>query len=244
MSKQSKKKKPAISREAEIESAKLFGKHLSKQKRTILLFTTLIACAMPAVMGIRLWGDIPALVSTGLIGMNGKDDSLPRWVIALGLPGLMCILDAICHLQLWVHQDKMKLPPIQVRLLGRWGFPVISVLFCSGMIRQAVGLSPLTVTFASICVMGLLMLLLGSHMWECPRNAKVALRFSFTEQSEPAWDRVHRVAGGSWMLTGLLTILSAMIYDRPVIGIAVLVVFGLLFPFFYGFAQKKDNTLL
>lgn len=243
MSKQKRKKKAPMTREAEIESAKMFGKHLSKQKRTILLVVTLIACAMPAIMGLRLWKEIPDLVPTGLIGMNGKDDSLPRWVIALGLPGLMCILDAICHGQLWRHQERMKLPPVQVRLLGRWGFPVISVLFCSGMVRQAVGRSPLTLTFASVCIMGLLLLLLGSHMWECPRTAKVALHFSFTEQSEQSWNRVHRVAGGSWMLTGLLTILSAMIYDEPVIGIAVLVVVGLLFPFIYGLTQKKSGML-
>lgn len=105
-----KKKKTAAEREAEIQGAQIFGKHVSEQKGRILLVVTLIACALPMVLGVRLWEDIPELVASGLIGTDGKDDSIPRWMVVFGLPGLMCLLDLIAHFQLRINQKRMTIP--------------------------------------------------------------------------------------------------------------------------------------
>lgn len=232
--------KTQMTREMEIAGAKMFGKHLSRQKRTILLLVTLLACAMPMIMGVRFWRDIPQFVPSGLIGTDGKDDSLPRWVVAFGLPGLMCLLNAIAHGQLWVHQNRMTLPPTHIRLTGRWGFSIISVIFCSGMIRQSLGQTPLPLSFLAPCIIGLLLLILGGQMWECPRNAKVALRFSFTQRSEQAWFTVHRAAGGAWMTAGLLTILDVMVTSGLTPFLAALVAAIIASPFVYGLVLKAD----
>lgn len=233
------KKNNYLSRDMEIAGAEMFGKHISRQKRMLLLSVTLFVCALPMAMGIRFWGDIPSLVPSGLIGLDGKDDSLPRWVVAFGLPGLMCLLNALAHGQLWTHQNKMTLPPAHVRLLGRWGFPFISVLFCSGMIRQSLQQTPLPVSFLSPCLIGLLLLVLGGNMWECPQDAKVALRFSFMQCSEKAWDAVHRVAGGAWIIGGLLTILSVMLTSGLPLFVAVMVMGFLAVPFVYGLVRNR-----
>lgn len=228
-----------INRDMEIAGARMFGKHASRHKRMLLLSVTLLACAMPMVMGIRFWGDIPALVPSGLIGLDGKDDSLPRWVVALGLPGLMCLLNIIAHGQLWFHQNRMTLPPTHIRLTGRWGFSVISVIFCSGMIRQSLGQTPLPLSFLTPCMLGLLLLILGGQMWECPRDAKIALRFSFTQCNEQAWFAVHQAAGGAWMAAGLLTILDVMVTSGLTPFSAVLVVAAIAAPFAYGLARNR-----
>ncbi|KAF5041219.1 hypothetical protein DSECCO2_525310 [anaerobic digester metagenome] len=232
-------KNTQMTREMEVAGAKMFGKHISLQKRMILLSVTLLACAMPMVMGARLWNDIPKIVSSGLIGLDGKDDSLPRWIVAFGLPGLMCLLNVLAHGQLWVHQNRMTLPPAHVRLTGRWGFPIISVVFCSGMIRQSLDQPPLPLSFLSPCLIGLLLLILGGQMWECPQDAKVALRFSFTQCNAQAWSAVHRAAGGAWMAAGLLTILSVMLTSGlPPFG-AVLVIVVVAAPFAYGLVRNR-----
>ncbi|MFV0498010.1 MAG: SdpI family protein [Candidatus Fimivivens sp.] len=230
----------SMTREMQIAAANMFGKHMSRQKRIILLLVTLLCCAMPMIMGIRFWHDIPALVPSGLIGMDGKDDSLPRWVVALGLPGLMCLLNAIAHAQLWRHQNRMTLPPSHIRLTGRWGFPVISVIFCSGMIRQSLGHPPLPLVFLTPCIIGLLLLIFGGQMWACPQDAKVALRFSFATRSAQTWNAVHRTAGSAWMAAGLLTLLNVMLPTGLTPFIAVLVVVAIAAPFVYGL-MRRDN---
>ena len=91
------KKREALPRDLEIRGAEIFGKHLSPEKQRALLIVTLTACALPMILGVRMWDRIPEIVETGLIGPGGQDDSLPRWAVALLLPGLMCLLEAVAQ---------------------------------------------------------------------------------------------------------------------------------------------------
>ncbi|MEG1988806.1 MAG: SdpI family protein [Oscillibacter sp.] len=227
-----KKKKAPVSRDMEVESAKMLGKHASREKRRVLLVMTLLACATPLLLSARLWADIPAVVPSGIIGSDGKDDSLPRWVVAFGLPALMCVLDAIAHAMLQFNQKRMTIPPLLHRLVGRWGFPILSVLFCSGMILESTG-AALSLPFITPCVLGLTLMLLGSHMWDCPRDARVALRFSFTE-NEAAWKAVHRFAAWVWLVAGLVVLVGVMLTASSTVMTAVLIVAALLAPIAYG----------
>lgn len=233
-SQKTKKRKTAEERAIEAESARVLGKHISKQKAQILMAVTMIACALPMVLGIRLWNEIPEIVSTGLIGVDGRDDSLPRWAVVFLVPGLMCLLNLICHGQLYVNQKRMTVPSRQVRLLGRWGFPVISVLLCSGLIMESAGRPALSLGMVAPCALGLLLLMLGSHMWDCPRDAVIALRFSFTEHSTTAWKAVHRFAGWLWITAGLLVIAGTMLTSEAAPMLLVLVFLALIAPLIYG----------
>lgn len=94
------KKREALPRDLEIRGAEIFGKHLSPEKQRALLIVTLTACALPMILGVRMWDRIPEIVETGLIGPGGQDDSLPRWAVALLLPGLMCLLEAVAQFML------------------------------------------------------------------------------------------------------------------------------------------------
>lgn len=228
-----KKKKAPASREMEMEAAKLLGKHASPEKQRVLLIMTLLACALPMLLGARLWNQIPPVVATGLIGADGKDDSLPRWIVAFGLPGLMCLLNVIAHGMLRANQKRMTIPPLIHRLVGRWGFPIISVLFCSGLILESAG-GALNLPFITPCVLGLTLMLLGSHMWDCPRDARVALRFSFTEGSDSAWKAVHRFAALVWLTAGLVVIAGVMLTSSSTAVTAAVILAALLAPVAYG----------
>lgn len=238
-SQQSRKKKTGMDREMEMESARIFGKHVSREKGRVLLAVTLIACALPMLLGARMWDAIPEIVPSGLIGADGKDDSIPRWMVAYGLPAFMCLMDLIAHGQLLLHQKRMTLPPTPVRLMGRWGFPVLSVVCCSGMILESTGRSPLELPFVTPCVLGLLLLILGAHMWDCPRSARIALRFPAVEHSDEAWRAVHRFAGWLWMAAGLLVIAGVMLTAASTPITAVLIVVALAAPMVYARAQES-----
>lgn len=230
------KKNPGMTREMEMESARMFGKHVAKERAILLFVVTMLACAMPMQLGVRLWDKIPEIVETGLIGVDGKDDSLPRAAVVFLVPGLMCLLNLICHGQLWVNQKRMTLPNTPVRLVGRWGFPVISVLFCSGLMLESAG-SSLTLPFITPCVLGLVLLMLGGHMWDCPRDAKIALRFSFTERNEQVWRDVHRFASWLWCIGGLLVLEVTMLTEGANMIVAVLVLVLLVVPVAYGYLR-------
>jgi len=66
------KKREALPRDLEIRGAEIFGKHLSPEKQRALLIVTLTACALPMILGVRMWDRIPEIVETGLIGPGGR----------------------------------------------------------------------------------------------------------------------------------------------------------------------------
>ena len=185
-----------------LEASRFFGKHVTPAKALAVLLFSLLTAASPMLLGLRLWALIPAVVETGLIGPGGKDDSLPRAVLVFGIPGLMCVLNLICHGQLWFHQKAGKIPPTPIRLFGRWGIPVISVLLCSFWIARAAG-EAVTVSFFLPEALALLLLLLGSHFFDCTRDSRFAFHLKPIEHWETPWRKTHRLAGGCWMLAGL-----------------------------------------
>lgn len=237
-----KNQQTAGQREFEIAGAKMFGKQVSREKAWALLAVTLIACALPMILGLRLWDQIPELVPSGLIGSNGQDDALPRWMVALGLPAFMCLMDLIAHGQLMANQKRMTIPKPAVRLVGRWGFPLISVLFCSGMILQATG-STLSLPFITPCALGLFLVILGGHMWDCPRSARVALHLASIEHNETAWKAAHLFASCIWMAAGLLVIAGVMVTATSTVYTAVLVVAALLAPLVYASRRGAEDSL-
>ena len=238
----SSQRKTKRERELEAQAAALLGKHVSPQKQKLLLGVTLAACALPMLLAVRLWDQIPQLVHTGLIGTTGEDDSISRTMVVFGLPALMCLMDLIGHFTLYRNQKRNTVPPAYSRLMGRWGFPVISVLFCSGMTLQSAG-GDLTLPFLTPCLLGLVFLMLGAHMWDCPKDAKLALRMRWTEGSDDSWNSaqgsdavwksVHRFAGWLWMGTGLLLIGWAMLTAGTGWAAGVFVLLAVAAPFVY-----------
>ncbi len=234
------KKELARERQAQEEAARLFGKHVSRDKAYLLMGATTLACAMPMLLGMRLWDEVPDLVPTGLKLASGVDDSLPRGIVVFGMAGLMCILNLICHVQLWNNQKKMTLPKAPVRIVGRWGFPFLSVIFCSGLILQSAG-RPFGLPFISQALLGLLLMYLGGHMWDCPKDSKLALRFSFTERGD-SWQKVHRFAGWTWLIAGLLVLAFLMTEAVPPLAVVALILAAVAAPFVYGVLRPTKLT--
>ncbi|MGN0981790.1 MAG: SdpI family protein [Candidatus Limivicinus sp.] len=225
-------KAPAMTREQEILASRHFGHHVSKEKAAVLFAAALLFCACPILIGLRLYGQIPEIVETGLIGVDGRDDSLPRWALVFAIPGLMCVFTIICHVQLILNQRLLRVPSTPIRILGRWTIPVISLFFCSWAISSGAG-ETLSRRFYLSCVLASLLTLLGSHLYDCGKDKKLALRLKFTEASDRAWKGTHRLVGLCWMLAGLLIPVSLMLAGKmlPLPLCAVLGLIVLPLPF-------------
>ncbi len=196
------RKKIPMTGEMEAQAARLFGKHVSKKKAWVLLVVTLIVCALPIIRGVRLWDSIAEIVTTGIIRIDGQDDSMPRPLLVFGIPGLLCALNLIVHIKLLLNQKQMTLPKLFPRLFGRWGFPVLSTVFANAFMIRAAG-QPLKGLLMTAYLPGLTLLLLGSHMLDCPQHAPVAPRLSFIERDARIREATHRFSAYLWMAVGL-----------------------------------------
>ena len=228
-----------MTRAQEREASVIFGKHVSSEKALFTFLFSMLACAVPMLLGLRLWVQIPPIVETGFIRASGEDDSLPRAVLVYGIPGLMCVLNLICHAQLWLHQKSEKLPPLPVRLLGRWTIPVLSVLLSCFWILKGAD-EAVSLAFYIPCVLALLLMLLGSHFFDCTRENHFAFHLKHIEYKEAAWRKTHRFAGLTWALAGLLLLLLYLWLGRLPWYSAVFTVFLLLLPVPLSFSFAKD----
>lgn len=200
-----KKTKYGLTRDQERAASRFFGRHVSPEKALVSVIAATLCCLAPILLGLRLWDKIPPMVQTGLIGPEGKDDSLPRAVLVYGVPGLFAVLTLICHGQLWLHQRTERVPPTPIRLLGRWTIPVIAAPLSLFWMLRAAGEAVSGADFVP-CIFALLLLVIGAHLFDCTREQKLAFHFKRIEDKENAWRMTHRRGGGAWMAAGLLVL--------------------------------------
>ncbi len=228
-------------RELERQSAAVLGRHVSEEKGRVLLLFTALACLAPCALGVRLWDGIPAVVETGLTGLNGEDDSLPRWALVFLLPGLFFVLDVINHAQLRRFQRLEQVPPRYTRLMSRWGFPIVGLALCAWAIPSGAGLPTMVGTMFPLWGVGLALMAAGGHFYECPRSARFSLGALPGMEDPSAWRDVHRFAGLCCMTAGLLFLYIAAI--RPVYGaFATLILLAGLLPPVYAFFRGKKHA--
>lgn len=166
-----KTKRRAPSREAEPVQAA--PQPLSGKNGTLLLLAALAVCALPLLLGLRLWEQMPEQVPSGFTGPSGIEDTISRPAVVFGLPVLMCAMDLVAYWELSTANRRKGPPSTPIRLLGRWGFPFMSVVFCAGMMFQAAGRT-LAMPYLIPGACGLLLMILGSYILDVPdRGASI-----------------------------------------------------------------------
>lgn len=228
-------------RELERQSAAILGHHVSEEKGTLLFVFTALACLAPCALGVRLWNSIPAVVETGLTGLSGEDDSLPRWALVFLLPGFFLALDLINHAQLRRFQHLEKVPPRHMRLMGRWGFPLVGLALCAWAIPSGAGLPAMAGTMLALWGVGLALMAAGGHFYECPRDARFSLGALPGMEDPSVWRDVHRFAGLCCLTAGGLILYVAAL--RPIYGVlaALILLAGLLPPAYAVFRGRKHT---
>ena len=219
-----------LTKDRERSAARIFGKHVSKEKALILVFATSCACLAPVLLGLRLWNAIPEIVETGLIGPDGRDDSVPRAVLVYGVPGLVFVLNLICHGQLWLHQQAQRVPPKPVLLLGRFGIPLLFMPLTALWILHAAGEPFQTVFFLTVFA-SLFFMYIGSCFYECKTDDVVSIRLFRLQQKPSAWSAVHRLAGICWLAAGLIQLVLLFAFDPVPVVFRFVPLILLLIPF-------------
>ena len=204
------KSNPAVDRRVEIEAAQLFGKHVSREKGIVLLVLSATACLLPLVLGIRLWDRLPEQFATGFVRYGGVDDPVPRWMVIPGVQLFFLVLNLAVHGQLWFHQKKLTVPPGQLRVVGRWGCPILSIIVSGMMLWSGAGVEAPEL-FAGLCFLSIVLFVGGSYLWGCPRDAKVALPVWKDPDGHDNWDRVHTTVGKLCLAGGTAALIWAML---------------------------------
>ena len=217
-------RKNALTRSEEIKAAAFFGKHVSKEKALILFAATSLILISPVFLGLRFRDSIPEIITTGLTDVAGNDDSLPRWAFIYMIPGLFFVLNAICHVQLYIHQCRSKLPPTPVRILGRGTITVLGFFFCVWAVPRVAN-TKLSGAVLTACITGIILICAGGYLYDCKKDAAFSIKFDFTSRSETARKGTNDLAGICFMISGLILVYSAMLMQEiPAVPVIISVI--------------------
>ena len=183
-------------------------------RTSVILSFVLIAIAL--LVGILLYGRLPDPMPSHWNAAGQVDDYMPKfWGIFL-VP-LMTIVLVPLFLVI-PNIDPLKANIAKFRGIYNWFIVlfVVYMLFVYGL-TLAAGLGyQFNMTLLLLPVVGLLFIGVGYMMTRAKRNFFIGIRTPWTLSSEKVWDETHKLGSKLFMLSGLVTILSAFLGENGI----------------------------
>lgn len=203
-------------------------------KKQIIL--TLALTLLPMLVGLLLWDRLPPEIPTHFGVDEQPNGYSSRTFAVLGLPGFLAALELFC---VFGTATDPRRRGIDRRLLGLllWIIPLISIGCCGVCYATALGYS--VRTGMVICLLlGAIITVLGNYLPKCSRNYSVGIRTRWALEDPENWRCTHRLAGFTFTLGGLLTMVLAFL--APVWCLAVTLLATLL-PVLYSYIYYRRH---
>ena len=196
---------------------------IKNNKRTLIITTLLLL--VPVVLGLALWGRLPAQIPTHFDGAGVPDRYSSKLFAVVGLPLILLALHWVCVLA--TNADP-KGKNISGKAMGAalWAIPVISIVMHSIMYAVALG-HEINVVLITTTLVGLVLIAVGNYLPKCSRNYTVGIKLPWTLDSDDNWNRIHRLGGRVFVLGGAVILICGVLGHAwvllPVILVMVLV---------------------
>lgn len=176
-------------------------------KKQIIL--TLALTLLPALVGLLLWQRLPDRIPTHFGVDDQPNGYSSRAFAVLGLPGILAALELFC---VFATSADPRRRGIDRRMLGLllWIIPLMSIGCCGVCYATALGY-PVQVGTVLCLLLGAIVTVLGNYMPKCGRNYSVGIRTRWALEDPENWRCTHRLAGFTFSLGGLLTMVLAFL---------------------------------
>lgn len=207
-----------------------------KQNKGKLLLSTLAALS-PALVGLLLWGRLPAAVPVHFDFTGTADGYAGKAFAVFGLPALLTGGHLLCLALTFADPKAENIGKKPMGLLF-WIIPVTSIAVCSGIYAAALGQR---VDMRMVCqlLLGVLLLLMGNLLPKVRQNYTFGIKLPWTLHDPENWNRTHRFAGWCMALSGLFIAATALFPSALSIFAAAL--FSTLPPVLYSFLYYQKH---
>jgi uncharacterized membrane protein len=195
-------------------------KRFEKKKWVIIL--TLLVTLSPLFVGLILWNKLPAEIPTHY-GITGEPDGYSsKAMTVFGVAPLMLRFQLLILYVLGKDHKTVNLSK-KVLNLVIWIIPVLSLYNCLMVYGKALDL-PISISKLTVLLLGLLFMFIGNYLPKTRQNHTVGIRLPWTLKSVDNWNKVNRLSGYLWMITGALICISVL-FNETVMWIITLVLF-------------------
>ncbi len=198
--------------------------------------------AVPFVYYAILYKDLPSQIPIHF-DIHGNPDNFASksgywWVLATTTLGIYLLMIAIPLIDPKKRIKQMGNKYYSLKLL------IVGLIAIINAFSIYVAANPgLDIKMIILVILGVVILVLGNYMPAFKPNYFIGIRTPWTLESEEIWRKTHRMGGWLWSITGILTIILALINVNPLI-IFVLIMLASFIPVIYSFVlylKKEDE---
>lgn len=184
-----------------------------------LLWPTVIGL-LPILMGLAVYSKLPEKMPIHW-GLDGEPNGYAtRLAGILILPLIMVVVNVIVQFSL----ETAPKTNLKLKKLMLWLFPILSVIFQSLTLSEALGYH-LDIALITMVTVGIIFILLGNYIPKTSQNRVAGFRFPMTLSNPDNWQKTNRLGGMMLVISGIIMILGGVISTwYPIVAVLTFIV--------------------
>ena len=184
-----------------------------------LLWPTVIGL-LPILMGLAVYSKLPEKMPIHW-GLDGEPNGYAtRLAGILILPLITVVVNVIVQFSL----ETAPKTNLKLKKLMLWLLPILSVIFQSLTLSQALGYH-LDIALITMVTVGIIFILLGNYIPKTSQNRVAGFRFPMTLSNPDNWQKTNRLGGMMLVISGIIMILGGVISTwYPIVAVLTFIV--------------------
>ena len=208
-----------------------------KKNLKTMIITSIIILA-PIIVGLILWDKLPTEMATHFDSNGEANGWSSKGLAVFGMPLFLLVVHWFCVAFTSVDPKKQNISDKIITLI-MWLCPVVSIVGNGATYLYALDNSVNT-TGMGMLLLGCVFMVVGNYMPKMKQSYTIGIKIPWALNSEENWNRTHRLAGYTFMLGGIVTIVAGFMQQFWLIMVGLFV--ASMIPTIYSYFLYKKGV--
>lgn len=173
------------------------------------LLITSIICMLPILLGVVYYQAVPEQVAIHFDAYNNPNSWMDKNIVLFVFPVVLGLVQAICCIVNDINKKKKEYKP-KVEYIYKSILPVISIFVYSITLATALG-AELDLRKMICFFLGIIFLLVGNYIPKTNNNYTHGIRPKSLVNNKRLWRKANRTMGFTFVILGILTMVSIVL---------------------------------
>lgn len=196
---------------------------------------TCLLCLLPLIIGLAFMNQLPENIPIHFNINNQPDNFASKYFVIFIFPAIFLAFQILCCVLARLDKKARSSPKI-VHVIVRLIIPVIGTVV--SIISIAFGLgTKLNVGKIIMIILSALIILIGNYLPKCRSNYTIGIKIPTTLSNEENWNKTHRLAGFIYIISGIISLILAIL-NFPLASL-ILILVAAISPCIYSIVVSK-----
>ncbi len=214
-----------------------------KNKGSIFLSTAITL--LPIALYLLVYHQLPEQMGMQYNAEGAANWYAPKAVAVFVVPAVLALIHLFALVKMRTDPNRKNIS-VAMQIIKEWTIPAASILITVYSILQNTGTH--IGNIVPLVTIGFILLLIGNYIPKTHQNFTIGIRTPWTLKNAVNWNKVNRLAGWLWIISGVILILSAFIVTSTIeilMVVLLIVVLMIVPPIIYSYVlQKKHGSNL